>query len=77
MQRCLEDSHLTPSEIGYINAHATSTPLGDRAEAYAISELFPNVFVSSIKGIDIFLLLLISSLYYSIFLGFFVKISMF
>lgn len=38
MLRC--DARLTTSDIDYISAHATSTPLGDRAEATAINGLF-------------------------------------
>ncbi len=33
MQLALEDARLEPSRIQYLNAHATSTPLGDRGEA--------------------------------------------
>lgn len=60
MRGALRSAGLDPSHIDYINAHATSTPLGDRVEALAIRELFgeaaasadPNasVSVSSTKG---------------------------
>ena len=36
----LENANLNPSDIDYINAHATSTPLGDMYEAMAINEVF-------------------------------------
>ncbi|XP_017771748.1 PREDICTED: 3-oxoacyl-[acyl-carrier-protein] synthase, mitochondrial [Nicrophorus vespilloides] len=52
MQRALRDAKMKPDEIGYINAHATSTPLGDSIETKAIKTLFGsrNVAVSSTKG---------------------------
>lgn len=54
MQAALRDANADVSELGYINAHATSTPLGDDAESKAISHLLgshsPNVLVSSTKG---------------------------
>lgn len=40
MKRCLNDANLKPENIDYINAHATSTPLGDDTEAKAIAKLF-------------------------------------
>jgi 3-oxoacyl-[acyl-carrier-protein] synthase I len=52
MNRAIKDAGLSPKDIDYINAHATSTPLGDMYEAMAIAELFQgtNVPVSSTKG---------------------------
>lgn len=54
MQLALRDAALTPTDIQYLNAHATSTPLGDRAEAAAIAATFgdhtENLFVSSTKS---------------------------
>jgi 3-oxoacyl-[acyl-carrier-protein] synthase II len=54
MQLALRDADLDPGQIGYLNAHATSTPLGDRAEARAICRVFgessKNLLVSSTKS---------------------------
>ncbi len=40
MTWALEDAGIDVTEVDYISAHATSTPLGDRAETYAIKSLF-------------------------------------
>ena len=40
MQRALNNANLKPSDIDYINAHATSTPQGDAAEAIALDRIF-------------------------------------
>ena len=52
MRRALEDARLTPDEIDYINAHATSTPQGDMYEAKALKSLFggKRAYISSTKG---------------------------
>lgn len=54
MRLALDDAGLEPRQVDYINAHATSTPLGDTAEARAIRQLFANgtcpVPVSSTKS---------------------------
>ena len=40
MRMAIKDAHLQPDEIDYINAHGTSTPLGDRIETIAVKEVF-------------------------------------
>jgi 3-oxoacyl-[acyl-carrier-protein] synthase II len=53
MELALDDAGLTPGAIGHINAHGTSTPLNDAAEAEAIVKLFgtPGPPVTSTKGV--------------------------
>lgn len=51
MRASLSLANLKPNDIGYINAHATATLIGDKVESNALFELFgSNVPVSSIKG---------------------------
>lgn len=54
MRAALRDAGLEPSAIGYINAHGTSTPIGDAVEAHAIRNVFADVYtdvsVSSTKS---------------------------
>ncbi len=54
MQRALRSARLGPSDIDYVNAHATSTPAGDIAESKALRTIFgerlDTLPVSSIKG---------------------------
>ncbi len=51
MERALKQSGLSAKDIDYINAHATSTPIGDANEANAIYEIFGGeVPVSSTKS---------------------------
>lgn len=52
MERALQNAGLQATDIDYINAHATSTPIGDANEAKAIYQLFgENTPVSSTKGL--------------------------
>ncbi|MDP7204230.1 MAG: beta-ketoacyl-ACP synthase II [Pirellulaceae bacterium] len=54
MSNALESGNLCPTEIDYINAHGTSTPLGDKAETAAVKSVFGdhayNLSVSSTKS---------------------------
>jgi 3-oxoacyl-[acyl-carrier-protein] synthase II len=51
MQKALDSAGLQPADIGFIHAHATSTPVGDRLEGQAINAIFgPDVPVTSTKG---------------------------
>jgi len=40
MVACLEDGKIDPRDVGYVNAHGTSTPLGDIAETLAVKAVF-------------------------------------
>ena len=54
MENALKSSRLNPEQISYINAHATSTPLGDMIEINSIKKVFgdhvKNLLVSSTKS---------------------------
>jgi len=54
MSNALKDAELTTKDIGYINAHGTSTPVGDPIELGAVQRLFlkdnPEILMSSTKS---------------------------
>jgi len=50
MQMALADAQLKPGDIDYINAHGTSTPLGDKAEVTAVLRLFGDHARKSVGG---------------------------
>ena len=52
MSRAMQDAGVTPDDIDYINAHATSTPQGDMYEAIALNRLFngKRAMISSTKS---------------------------
>ena len=53
MELAIADAGLVPSDIVHVNAHGTSTPLNDAAEAEAIAKLFgaPGPIITSTKGV--------------------------
>ncbi len=50
MRMAMADAGLDPTEIGYINAHGTSTPLGDKAEVAAVLNVFGDHAKASAGG---------------------------
>ncbi len=54
MQTAIKDAKVNVADIDYVNAHGTSTPLGDKAETFAIKTVFGehvrNIAVSSVKS---------------------------
>lgn len=54
IDKALAQADLAPQQIGYINAHATSTPVGDQAEVAALRSVFgknlPEIPISSTKS---------------------------
>lgn len=54
MNRAIQDSEINLEDVTYINAHATSTPIGDNIESNAIKKLFQkhvsSMAISSTKG---------------------------
>jgi 3-oxoacyl-[acyl-carrier-protein] synthase II len=53
MEKALKEAGLQPQDVNYINAHATSTPLGDASEIKAMEKVFgqnDNLYISSTKS---------------------------
>jgi 3-oxoacyl-[acyl-carrier-protein] synthase II len=54
MRLALADADVLPHEVGYVNAHGSSTPLNDPTETLALKQVFgdhaPRLRVSSTKG---------------------------
>ena len=53
MKNALNDAQLNPDQIGYLNAHGTSTPLGDIAETKGVKQVFgsdTDLRISSTKS---------------------------
>ena len=52
LELCLKNGNIIPTQIGYVNAHATSTRIGDSREAQAIAQIFGDykVPVTSTKS---------------------------
>ncbi|MBV8488630.1 MAG: beta-ketoacyl-ACP synthase II [Planctomycetaceae bacterium] len=54
MKRCLADARIAGHDVDYVNAHGTSTPLGDLAETIAMKRVFeshaPRLQISSTKS---------------------------
>ncbi|MAQ60607.1 MAG: beta-ketoacyl-[acyl-carrier-protein] synthase II [Gammaproteobacteria bacterium] len=53
MRNALKDAELNPDQLGYLNAHGTSTPLGDVAESKGVKSVFGDdtqLMVSSTKS---------------------------
>jgi 3-oxoacyl-[acyl-carrier-protein] synthase II len=52
MRNAVRDAAVTPDVVGYVNAHGTSTPIGDTLEAHAIRNFFGDrkIAVSSTKS---------------------------
>lgn len=53
MELALEEAQLSPDKVDYLNAHATSTPVGDPSEVIAVQKVFgsePNLRISGTKS---------------------------
>eukprot|EP00744_Colponema_vietnamica_P013549 GILI01018980.1.p1 GENE.GILI01018980.1~~GILI01018980.1.p1 ORF type:complete len:134 (+),score=11.37 GILI01018980.1:2-403(+) len=50
MRQALAEGGISPNQVSYVNAHATSTPMGDTIECQAIHRVCGSAVVSSTKG---------------------------
>lgn len=54
MQRAIDDAKISLEDVGHINTHGTSTPMGDASEVLAIKQVFgdyaPKIAINSIKS---------------------------
>lgn len=54
MKAAMKMAKVTPADIGYVNAHATSTPVGDRGEINALRSVFNDeVFAEGVQSLPI------------------------
>lgn len=53
LRNALQDANVKPSDVNYVNAHATSTPAGDMMEVEALKQVFPdpkNIVLNATKS---------------------------
>ena len=52
MRQALADASVNPDEVDYVNAHATSTPVGDQAEARVLATVFGEPLCEVARQLD-------------------------